>query len=124
MSSFDWIFEPKRTSASGMFGVINVASGRSSVFKVSIASSLISLAPLVATITGSTTTFFKLYSLIESAITLIKAEDDTIPVFTASGKMSVTTAFICSLRKSGVTSMIPVTPVVFWAVRAVIALMA
>ena len=47
----------RRTSASGILGVITVASGRSSFLSVSIASSLINFDPLVATITGSTTRF-------------------------------------------------------------------
>ena len=38
--------------------------------------------------------------------------------------MSVNTASISSARNSGVASMMSVTPVVFWAVRAVMALMA
>ena len=118
------IFFPDKTSASGIFGVITVAKGRSSFWRVSMAWSLMSFAPLVATITGSTTRFFKPYSLIESEITLIIGVDETIPVFTASGKISVTTALISSLRNSGSTSIIAVTPVVFCAVKAVIALMA
>ena len=39
------------TSASGIFGVITVASGNNLLFNVLMASSLISLAPLVATMT-------------------------------------------------------------------------
>ena len=49
---------PERTSASGIFGVITVARGNNLLFNVPMASSLISLAPLVATMTGSTTIFF------------------------------------------------------------------
>ena len=47
----------------------------------------------------------------------------TMPIFTASGKMSSNTASSCSSKNSGLTSKIPCTPVVFWAVSAVIALM-
>ena len=47
-----------------------------------------------------------------------------MPIFTASGKMSVKTASSCSTKKCGVVSKMSVTPVVFWAVRAVMALMA
>ena len=57
-------------------------------------------------------------------MTSMSAEDETIPVLTASGRISVKIQSSCSFRKSGVTSIIPVTPVVFCAVRAVIALMA
>lgn len=49
--------------------VITVASGNNLLFNMLIASSLISLAPLVATITGSTTIFPALYSVSLSAIT-------------------------------------------------------
>ena len=62
ISSSDLISISARTSASGIFGVITVAIGNSCVFNVSIAVSLISLDPLVATITGSTTIFFRWYS--------------------------------------------------------------
>jgi len=47
--------------------------------------------------------------------------EETIPIFTASGKISVNTASSCSARKCGVDSRMSVTPVVFWAVRAVTA---
>ena len=57
-------------------------------------------------------------------MTSMRPEDATMPIFTASGRMSVKTLAICWARNSGVTSKIPCTPVVFWAVSAVIALMA
>ena len=47
-----------------------------------------------------------------------------IPIFTASGKISVKIMSNCDLRKSGLVSTIFSTLVVFWAVRAVMALMA
>ena len=46
------------------------------------------------------------------------------PIFTASGRISVKILSICCFKNSGDTSIIPVTPVVFCAVSAVIALMA
>ena len=49
---------------------------------------------------------------------------ETMPIFTASGNMSENTASICAFRKSGDDSCIANTPVVFCAVRAVIALIA
>ena len=64
------------------------------------------------------------YCLSFFAITRISAALETMPIFTASGKMSVNTASSWSLRKEGVTSRMLVTPVVFWAVRAVMAVMA
>ena len=76
---------PESTSASGIFGVIIVASGINLFFNVLMASSLISLAPLVAIITGSTTILFALYSVSLSAIVSISPLEETIPVFTASG---------------------------------------
>ncbi len=63
-------------------------------------------------------------------ITSLLLENDSagnsriIDDLTASGRISVKIQSSCSFRKSGVTSIIPVTPVVFCAVRAVIALMA
>ena len=110
------------TSASGIFGVITVARGNNLLFNVPMASSLISLAPLVATITGSTTIFFAWYSVSLSAIVSISSLDETIPVLIASGLISVKILSSCSAKNFGVTSIISVTPVVFGAVRAVIAL--
>ena len=43
------------------------------------------------TITGSTTTLPALYFFKLSAITRISSADDTMPIFTASGLMSVNT---------------------------------
>ncbi len=47
-----------------------------------------------------------------------------MPILTASGYISVKTASIWASKKLGFTSIISVTPVVFCAVRAVIALIA
>ena len=48
-----------------------------------------------------------------------------MPILTASGRISVKTLSICSFKKSPVIPQkIPWSPVVFWAVSAVIALMA
>ena len=47
-----------------------------------------------------------------------------MPIFTASGTISSNTASSCSFRNAGVVSKISLTPVVFCAVRAVIAHMA
>ena len=76
---------PESSLASGILGVITVARGSNLFFNVLMASSLISLAPLVATITGSTTMFFASYPTSLSHMTLMRPDDDTIPVFTASG---------------------------------------
>ena len=57
MSSGEAMVRPESTSASGMLGVSTVASGSSRASSVAMASSEMSRAPLVATITGSTTMF-------------------------------------------------------------------
>ena len=48
--------------------------------------------------------------------------EESIPIFTASGRISVKILSICCPANSGVTSMIPCTPVVFCAVNAMTAL--
>ena len=68
--------------------------------------------------------FFASYCRSFCAMTRIKADDDTIPVLTASGRMSSNTASSSSARNAGVASMTLRTPVVFCAVSAVTALMA
>jgi hypothetical protein len=55
--------KPQSTSISGMFGVMTVPSGRSFVISDSMASSEISLYPLVETMTGSTMMFLASYCL-------------------------------------------------------------
>ena len=89
-----------------------------------MASSCKSFAPEVATITGSTTMCRAPYWASLSAMTVMSAPEETMPIFTASGKISVNTASSSAARKAGVASRMSVTPVVFWAVRAVTALMA
>ena len=68
--------------------------------------------------------FFARYSVSLSAMTSMRGTLATMPVFTASGKMSVKTQSSCWARKSGVDSRILLTPVVFWATRAVTAVRA
>ena len=63
--------------------------------------------PLVATITGSTTMFLALYCFSLSAITSMRPVEETIPVFTASGKMSVKMQSSWLARNSGVDSRMP-----------------
>ena len=57
-------------------------------------------------------------------ITSINADDDNIPVFTESGKISVKMQSSWFAKNSGELSITPYTPVVFCAVSAVIALIA
>ena len=79
------IARPDSTSASGILGVSTLAIGSRHSFNVSIASSLISLDPLVATMTGSTTILSALYAFNFSAMMRIRGLADTIPILTASG---------------------------------------
>ena len=98
---------PERTSASGILGVRTAARGRSSSFRASTASWEMRREPLVATITGSTTMFLALYCFSLSAITSMRPVEETIPVLTASGKMSVKMQSSWLARNSGVDSRMP-----------------
>ena len=122
MSSVLSICLPDITSSSGIFGVMMSASGKSLSIRVFAAFSSSSLLPLVATITGSRTMFFALYFTSPAAIASIVSTDDVIPIFTASGKISVKTAFICASIKSAGTFITASTPMVFCAVSAVMTL--
>ena len=53
----------------------------------------------------------------------ISAPSDTMPIFTASGRISEKTASSSCPRNSGETFKMLLTPHVFWAVSAVTALM-
>ena len=83
------MLQPASTCASGIFGVRMSAMGISSSFSTASASRAISREPLVETITGSTTMCSALYSFSLSAITRIRPAEDTMPIFTASGRISV-----------------------------------
>ena len=102
-----------------MFGVMTLARERSSSISADTASSPIRRAPLVATMTGSTTMFSACHLSRLAAITRMISADDTMPIFTASGRMSEKTASICSETNAAGTSCTPVTPSVFCAVSAV-----
>ena len=115
---------PQSTSASGMLGVITLASGNKRPVSASEAPSLIRRLPLVDTITGSTTMFSAACARSDSAIATTFNADDTMPIFTAPGRMSSNTASICCTTNSLGTSSTPETPRVFWAVSAVIAVWA
>ena len=113
---------PESTSASGMLGVITVARQNSWRTSASTAASAMSAEPDVAIITGSTTTLAALWRSSPSAMAPTMAGDDTMPIFTASGRMSSKTASIWVPTKTGSTSSTSVTPSVFWAVSAVMTL--
>ena len=100
------------------------AKGNSLVFRASMACSSIKRAPLVATMTGSTTIFLAEYCFNLLAMVSINSCLETIPILTASGKISVKMASSSWPRNSGVALKISVTPVVFCAVKAVMALVA
>ena len=97
-----------------------VASGKSRVTSASTASSRSSRAPELATITGSTTSGTG-WSARKSATVSITAAENSIPVLAASTPMSEKTASSCARTNSGGTSSTSVTPTVFCAVRATIA---
>ena len=72
--------------------------------------------------TGSTTMLEAPCRRSPSAMARTMAGDETMPTFTASGRISSNTASICAPTKAGSTSSTPATPVVFWAVSAVMTL--
>ena len=102
-----------------MFGVITLASGKSSSTNARFASSLINADPLVDTMTGSSTTRSAPQAFSPSAMECAMAADDTMPILTASGRMSENTASTCPRTKEAGMSKTSFTPSVFWAVKAV-----
>ncbi len=110
-------------SASARFGVTTVASGSNCSMSAVTASSSISRLPLVAIITGSSTTCRGFHCRSLTATVSMICEFMSIPIFTASGVMSLITASIWSPTTSGVTAKMLRTPVVFCAVTAVITVM-
>ena len=124
MSTGAKISHPDSAWASGMLGVTTVARGNSSSRRAVAASLSSRREPLVATITGSTTTFWAPCCRSFWAMTRMSPAEDTMPTFTASGRMSWNTASICWPKKAGSTSKMLVTPKVFCTVSAVMAHMA
>ncbi len=100
-----------------------VANGSSLALRASIASGFSRRAPLFAIITGSTTSELSLRAEISAATTSMISALASIPVFTASQPMSLAHTSICRATNFGSISTIAYTPVVFCAVRAVIAVM-
>src|SRR3954468_5167913 len=121
-SSASWSSSPASTRASGRFGVITVATGTSSSTMARRAASSSSTAPDSATITGSITTGTRSSSSSSARATASTVSRvPSIPIFTASTPMSSTTARTCSTMNSAGTVCTPVTPTVFCAVNAAIA---
>ena len=98
-----------------------VASGRIRSISAALALGSSSAAPLEATITGSTTTGASRTSSSAAATASIVVSSPSIPTLTASTPMSSTTALTWATMISGGIGAIASTPVVFWAVIAVIA---
>ena len=115
---------PLNTWVSGRFGVTRVLRGSSSSQRALRPASERRLVPLVDTITGSTTTFLAPYCRSFAATARMVPSPDSMPILTLSGGMSVKMQSSCLATKSGEISCTPDTPVVFWAVRAVMTLMA
>ena len=109
------------TSASGRLGVMIAARGSSFVRSASTASSRSSLAPPLATITGSTTSRVIPWSLMAFATASMISADESMPVLAARTSRSLTTASICARMRSVGSSRIWVTSTVFCAVIAVMA---
>ena len=115
---------PASVRASGTFGVTTVARGRSCSISVSRAAGASSSAPDSATITGSSTTGVPDGSSSSAATTAsIVSTVPSIPILTASTPMSEATARTWAMMMSGGMAWTAVTPTVFWAVIAVIAVM-
>src|SRR6266851_8982002 len=112
---------PSSTSASGMLGVTTAASGSRYLYRDAMASLCSSLAPPLATMTGSTTRLMIPCCLIAAATPSMIFALASIPVLAACTPMSSTTASICARMTRIGTSWISETVTVFWAVTAVIA---
>ena len=118
------IFIPDKNSVSGMFGVSRETFGYNFSYNIFLVVSSTKTVPLVEIITGSATTFLIEYFSSYSAIISACSFEAIIPIFTASGFISVKMLFICFLKNSAGTGIIPVIPTVFCAVSAVIQVMA
>ena len=77
----------------------------------------------MATITGSATMCLVPYWVSLSAMTVMNSGEETMPIFIASGKISVNMASSSAAKKESVAYRMSVTPAVFWAVKAVTAVM-
>ena len=75
-------------------------------------------APVVATITGSSTTFFARWRCNPAATARMRRESTSAPIFTAAGRKSVKTASICLPMIEGERVSTPVIRRVFCAVAA------
>ena len=108
-----------RRAASGRLGVIRRACGNSSRFSASTASASSRTSPLVATITGSTTSGRRGPSRSRRATASTMPALASIPVLMAPTARSHSTASICATTKEAATGSTAATPCVFCAVSAV-----
>ena len=113
---------PPSAESSGTLGVVSVASciSRSNAAMVSASANA---APLVAIMTGSNT-IGTVRASSRSATTAAIAGEPSMPIFTASTPISEIQASICAAISSGESASTAVTPSVFCAVIAVIAVIA
>ena len=113
---------PPSATSSGTLGVVSVASVISRS-KAAMVSASANAAPLVAIITGSKTTGTpSVWS--RSATIRAMAGEPSMPIFTASTPTSLAQASICAATISADNASTPLTPSVFCAVIAVIAVIA
>ena len=117
-SSLVLIFILARTSASLLFGVTSSQIGRSFLLSALARSSCIRVLPVPATMTGSTTRGASWSSRMSATVPTISALY-SIPVLMALMSESFRTASSWALMNSSETGRMPLTPVVFWAVKAV-----
>ena len=100
------ILRARSRSASDRFGVMVVAVGKSSSLRTLTSWSSTRMSPLVATSTGSTTTVLIPHSRTVDAATRMIPAVGSIPVFTASNRISERTpASCCSVKDVGGTCM-------------------
>ena len=112
---------PVSTASSWMLGVTTVARRQNWTMACS-ASGSSSRSPLVATMTGSTTSTGGWCSSSQASTAVMVSTVPSIPVLTASRVTSSLTARSWSVRKSVGGVWMERTPWVFWATRAVTAL--
>ena len=113
-----------KISASGIFGVINVTLLNNFNLKDLIAFLSINLAPPFATITGSSTIFLIFILSSDLTMNFITFSECSIPILIASGLISFEVNMIWFEISLGGIGMIDLTPLVFWEVTAVIAVIA
>ena len=113
---------PARTLASGMLGVTTCARQNSSSTMARAAPSAMSAAPLVATMTGSTTMLPASWRRRPRATVRATRALESMPILTEAGRMSSNTASIWSATICTSVSCMERTPQVFCAVSAQITL--